>query len=214
MKVLLADDHPLFLDGIASLLRAHDVDVVGTARDGREALEKARLLRPDLILMDIGMPGLSGLEATRRITAEMPHVSVVMLTMSASEENLFEALKNGARGYLLKTDDTSVFFQHLEGLMRGEAPLSAAMASRVLDAFSRLGRAALPPEQQASSSALLSQRQTQVLTLVAEGLTYKEVGARLYLSERTIKYHMGEILERLHLENRKQAVAYARRMNL
>lgn len=213
MKVLLVDDHPLFLDGMQSLLRTRDIDAVATARDGWEGLEKARLLRPDLILMDIEMPGLSGLETTRLIKAEMPRVVIVMLTMSASDENLFEALRNGARGYLLKTDDTDVFFQHMEGLMRGEASLSAALAGRVLDAFIRLDRK--PSMHEALSQATsLSQRQAQVLALVAEGLTYKEVGVRLHLSERTIKYHMGEILERLHLENRKQAIAYARRMNL
>lgn len=214
MKVLPADDHPLFLDGLASLLSVHDMDVVGTARDGREALEKARILLPDLILMDIEMPRLSGLEATRLIKAELPQIKIVMLTMSVSDDDLFEAFKSGACGYLLKTDDTDIFFQHLAGLMRGESPLSAALAGRVLDAFVHLQRTKALDENTSSSAALLSHRQTQVLSLVARGLTYKETGAKLFLSERTIKYHMGEILERLHLENRRQAIEYARRMQL
>ena len=213
MKVLLADDHPLFLEGLRNLLSLRGLEVVGVARDGFDALEKAQRLHPELILMDIQMPGLNGLAATRLIKTEMPDVKVVMLTMSGEDEDLFEAIKSGACGYLLKTEDTEEFFSLLTGLTRGEAPLSPGVASRVLEEFARLAMEsglARPGEK----AEILSGRQIQVLTLVAQGLTYKEVGTKLCLTERTVKYHMGEIIERLHLENRSQAIQYAKSVRL
>ena len=132
--------------------------------------------------------------------------------MSENDEDLFEAIKSGACGYLLKTEDTDKFFELLSGLMRGEVPLSPGLAGRVLKEFARQGRASGSVEQAVEKEEALTPRQIQVLTLVAQGLTYKEVGAKLFLSERTIKYHMGEIIERLHLENRRQVIEYARRM--
>jgi DNA-binding NarL/FixJ family response regulator len=213
MKVLLADDHPLFLDGLGNLLSAHGIEVVGTARDGLEALEQARALRPEVLLMDIHMPRLNGLAALRMIKAERPEIRVVMLTMSAEDDELFEAIANGASGYLLKTQDTDGVFALLQDVARGEVALSPGLASRVLNEFRR--RASVPPgvgEKRPAGS--LSLRETQVLTLVAQGLTYKEVGAKLNLSERTIKYHMGEIVGRLHLESRAQAIEYARRAGM
>lgn len=213
MRVLLADDHPLFLDGLGNLLSAHGIDVVGTARDGLEALERTRALRPDVVLLDIHMPRLNGLAALRMIKAELPETRIVMLTMSAEDEELFEAIANGAGGYLLKTQDTDEVFALLQDVARGEVALSPGLASRVLNEFRR--RASVPPgveEKRLGKS--LSLRETQVLTLVAQGLTYKEVGAKLCLAERTIKYHMGEIVGRLHLENRAQAIEYARRAGM
>jgi DNA-binding NarL/FixJ family response regulator len=208
VKVLLADDHPLFLDGLRNLLISRDFQVVGTARDGLDALEKARALRPDLILMDIHMPRLDGVAAMRLIKAELPEVKVVMLTMSAEDEHLFEAIKSGACGYLLKTQDTEEFFALIRDVARGEAALSPGLAARILSEFGRR------PGQEKPDPALLSTREIQVLTLVAQGLTYKEVGAKLFLGERTIRYHMGEIVSRLHIENRAQAIEYARRTGL
>jgi DNA-binding NarL/FixJ family response regulator len=208
MKVLLADDHPLFLDGLRNLLNSRGFEVLGTARDGLEALEKARALRPDAILMDIQMPRLDGVAALRLIKAELPEIKVLMLTMSAEDENLFEAIKSGACGYLLKTQDTDEFFSLLEDVARGEAALSPGLATRLLHEF---GRA---PAAEEEGRASLSKREIEVLTLVAQGLTYKEAGARLFVSERTIKYHMGEIVERLHMENRGQVLEYARRAGL
>lgn len=212
MKILLVDDHPLFLDGLKTLLTVRGFDVVGTARDGLEAAEKARSLEPDVILMDIEMPRLNGLGATRRIKAERPEVKIVMLTMSASHEDLFEAIKSGAFGYLLKADETDKFLDLLWGLMRGEAPLSPVLAGQVLGEFARQGNARGSAAPAAGKAEPLTPRQTEVLTLVAQGLTYKEVAAKLFLTEPTIKYHMGEIIERLHLENRRQVIEYARRM--
>jgi DNA-binding NarL/FixJ family response regulator len=214
MRTLLVDDHPLFLDGLKNLLTLRGIEVVGTARDGMEALEKARTLLPEIILMDIQMPNLDGLSATRLIKAELPAVKIVMLTMSAEDGDLFEAIKNGACGYLLKTEDTDEFFSLFLGLMRGETPLSPGLANRVLEEFARQAMENKSTKALGAEREVLSARQLQVLTLVAQGLTYKEVGAKLCLAERTIKYHIGEIIERLHLENRSQAIQYARGMRL
>ncbi len=214
MKILLVDDHPLFLDGLKNLLTIRGTEVVGTARDGIEALEKARALRPEVILMDIQMPHLNGLAATRLIKTEQPNVKIVMLTMSGNDEDLFEAIKSGACGYLLKTEETDKFFELLLGLMQGEVPLSPGLASRVLKEFARQPGAGGLVGQAVEKQEVLTARQMEVLTLVAQGLTYKEIGARLFLTEHTVKYHMGEILERLHLENRRQVIEYARSMKL
>ena len=213
MRVLLADDHPLFLDGLKNLLAARGIDVVGAARDGLEALEQVRALRPDVVLMDIHMPRLNGIAATRMIRAELPATRVVLLTMSASDDELFEAVAAGVSGYLLKTQDTGEVFSLLEDVARGEVALSPGLASRILNEFRR--RATAPPEVgEGRPGESLSPRETQVLTLVAQGLTYKEAGAKLCLAERTIKYPMGEIVARLHVERRAQAVEYARRAGM
>jgi DNA-binding NarL/FixJ family response regulator len=213
MKVLLADDHPLFLDGLRNLLSAHGITVAGIAHDGLEALEQARALNPDVVLMDIHMPRLNGLAALRMIKAERPETRIVMLTMSAEDDELFEAIASGASGYLLKTQDTEEVFTLLKDVARGEVALSPGLASRVLNEFRR--RATLPPGvEEKRPAASLSLRETQVLTLVAQGLIYKEVGAKLNLSERTIKYHMGEIVGRLHLDSRAQAIQYAHRAGM
>jgi len=214
MKTLLVDDHPLFLDGLKNLLTLRGIEVVGTARDGMEALEKARTLHPEIILMDIKMPNLDGLAATRLIKAELPDVKIVMLTMSAEDQDLFEAIKCGACGYLLKTLDVDEFFSLFLGMTRGEVPLSPGLASQVLEEFARQAKENKSIKPSEPKEEVLSARQIQVLTLVAQGLTYKEVGAKLFLAERTIKYHIGEIIERLHLENRSQAIQYARGMKL
>jgi len=213
MRVLLVDDHPLFLQGIQDLLSTRGIKVVGTAGDGLEALDKARALRPDVILMDIQMPRCNGLAATRLIKAELPDVKIVMLTVSDEDEDLFDAIKSGASGYLLKSLDVEKFFGLLSGLAQGEAPLSRGLAARILEEFASAHQtgSAGTATQVGEEKTRLTPRQMEVLTLVAQGLTYKEVGAALYLSERTVKYHMGQILKRLHLENRAQVIAYATR---
>lgn len=212
MRVLLVDDHPLFLDGLRNLLAAHGLAVVGTARDGLEALEQARALRPDLVLMDIHMPRLNGLAALRIVKAELPQTRVVMLSMSAADDELFEAIAAGASGYLLKTQDTDEVLALLREVARGEAALSPGLAARVLGEFRR--RAGAAPALGGKPEERLSPRETQVLALVAQGLTYKEVGARLCLSERTIKYHMGEVVARLQVDSRAQAIELARSSGL
>ncbi|MGE5549420.1 MAG: histidine kinase N-terminal 7TM domain-containing protein, partial [Bacteroidota bacterium] len=194
MRVLLVDDHTLFLDGLASLLVANEIEVAGTARDGLEALQKARELKPDIIVMDIQMPRCDGLTATRAIKAEMPRVKIVMLTMAEQDEMLFEAIKSGASGYLLKDLDGDDFVEMLLGLERGEAPLSPGIAGRFLEEFGRMRNeaGAASPEKE-RIDAELTPRQIEILTMTARGMTYKEIGVALGLSERSIKYHMGEI---------------------
>jgi len=218
MKILLADDHGLFLEGLQNLLQAGGYQVVGAARDGLEALELARTLRPDVILMDIRMPRCDGLAATRLLQAELPEIRIVVLTTSAEDADLFEALKSGASGYLLKNLEPNQLFNYLEGLARGEAPLSRELSARLLREFAQqahalenLAVAEVPTEPHRVE---LTQRQREILVLVAEGLSYKEVGAALHVSEHTVKYHMGEAMERLHLNNRAQVVAYALRNGL
>jgi two-component system NarL family response regulator len=222
LRVLLVDDHPLFLEGLHDLLNARGIPVVGTARDGFEALEQARALRPDVIIMDIQMPRCDGLTATRLIKAELPEVKIVMLTVSDSDSDLFEAVRSGAYGYVLKNVEPGQFFELLLNVAHGHAPFSPGLAARVLAEFARQAGAqagcpasSLPAVRSTESSAAtpaLSSRQLQILSLVAEGLTYREVGEALHLSERTIKYHMGEIVRRLHVKNRAQAIAQAPRL--
>ncbi len=218
MRVLLVDDHELFLEGLRNLLTARGVTVVDTASDGLEALAKARALAPDIILMDIEMPRCDGLAATRLIKAELPETKIVMLTMSADEEDLFEAVKSGASGYLLKRLKADKFLEALTTVMEGGAPFSPGMAPKILAAFARQASQPPPagdcPKTPDGDVPELTPRQRQILTLVAQGRTYAEVGEELGLTERTIKYHMGEILERLHLQNRAQVIAFAARVGL
>lgn len=206
IRVLLADDHALFRDGLATILATQpDFEVVGEAGDGLEALVKARELVPDLILMDIEMPGCDGLEATRQIVQELPAVIVVMLTVRGEDEKLFEAIKGGAQGYLLKSIHSRQILDILRGAVRGEAALAPAMASRVLEEFRRLSRR-VPGEQ----SAALTRREQEVLSLVAEGATDPEIANALYLSLNTVKSHMRNILAKLHVSSRQEAALHAR----
>jgi len=206
MRILLADDHPLFLSGLHTLLVARGLTIIGLAHDGEEVLEKARVLLPDVVVMDLKMPKLNGLEALRVLKAEFPNLKVVILTAAEDEAALFEAIKAGASGYLLKSLNANQFCALLAGLLRDEAPLSPGLAARVLEEFGRLANAAAA----SSEWEALSVQQRAILSLAAQGLTYKEIAVRLYLAEKTIKYHMAQILERLHLENRAQAIAYYR----
>ena len=207
-RILLVDDHPLFLDGLRNLLTMRGMQVVGTANDGFEALEAARKMKPDIIAMDIQMPNCNGLEATRLIKAEMPNIKIVMLTTSADEENLFEALQNGASGYLLKAMSIDKFLELLSGLIRGESIFSPGLANRTLELFTR--QKANPIKEPVDMLMELTERQLDVLRLVSQGLMYKEIGSRLFLTERTVKYHIGEILGRLHLKSRREAIDYAK----
>jgi DNA-binding NarL/FixJ family response regulator len=214
MRVLLVDDNALFLEGLGNMLAANDIEVAGTAGSGPEALGKAEELNPDVILMDVQMPGGGGIEATRLIKAKLPEVKVVMLTVSQDDAHLFEAIKAGAAGYLLKGMAKEHFLQQLSGMANGDTPLSPGLAAKILAEFARREAAREAREEAAAKTALLTPRQGEILGFVAGGLTYKEVGDRLGISEAAIKYHMGEITARLQLENKSQAVAFAAKQGL
>lgn len=215
MNVLLVDDHRLLLEGLSNLLEAHGIGVAGAARDGNEGVEFARALRPEVILMDIRMPNCDGLTATRRIKAEWPAAKIIILTTSNEDEDLFEAVRCGAYGYLLKSMDADELVESLEGVTQGTPPFSPGLAAKLIDEFARLSAHPGPaPQPGAQAADALTPRQREVLALVAQGLSYKEVGAQLNLSPRTIKYHMAEIMEKLHLEHRAQVLAHAGRAGL
>lgn len=214
MKILLVDDHALFRESLQNLLTVHGYQVVGTASDGLDALEKARRLHPDLILMDIEMPGCDGITATRLIKAEMPDIKIMMLTVAQQDEALFESFKSGASGYLLKSSRASQLMSHLTQLAEGQIALSPGLADKILEEFARMGRLLESNSEQVMDMVNLTDRQREILTLIAQGMTYEEIGKTVCLSERTIRYHMGEIIDRLHLENRSQVIAYAARIGL
>src|SRR3990172_2399061 len=206
MRVLLADDHPLFRKGLASLLSTEKgFKVVGEAQDGVEALNKAQDLKPDLVLMDIYMPGGNGLEATRRIKEALSSVKVVILTVSEEDKNLFEAIKCGAHGYLAKKIEPGELFEMLRGVSRGEAPISRSTAAKILKEFAE--QASRGREEPAEEKLSLKER--EVLELVTRGLTNKEIGNKLGITENTVKNHLKNILDKLHLENRVQAATFA-----
>jgi DNA-binding NarL/FixJ family response regulator len=228
LRVLLVDDHSLFLEGLRNLLVSEGIDVVGLAHDGLDALAQARRLHPDVILMDIQMPRCNGVSATRLIKAELPECKVVMLTISEDEQDLFEAVKSGASGYLLKRLDAADFFTYLAELQEGHPPFSPGLAEKILNEFSHPTVQPEIPTAQCNTSAVqadharanesqaipLSPRQLQILTLVAQGQTYSQVAITIGIAERTVKYHMAEILDRLHLQNRAQVISYAAQSGL
>jgi DNA-binding NarL/FixJ family response regulator len=206
-RVLLVDDHVLFRKGIASILAGRPgLDVVGEASNGFEAQEKARETMPDIILMDVHMPGCSGLDAVAAIKREMPHVGIIMLTVSEDEEDLFTAIKNGAQGYLLKNLNPDDLFEMLDTVRRGEAGLTTAMMARVLDEFRRQPRR---EDTQQPAQEQLTPRELEVLQQVAKGATNKAIAETLFISENTVKIHLRNILDKLHLQNRIQAATYA-----
>ena len=209
VRVLLADDHPLFRNGVASLLATRDYVVVGQAGSGAEAVQLAEALKPDLILMDIRMPGLNGLAATRLIKTRQPEARIVILTVSEEDADLFEAIKSGAAGYLLKSLDSGQFFELLEAVMRGEPGITPDLAAKILREFARPQTTAVEPGPDD-----LTPREREVLGLVAQGATNAEIAAQLAVSENTVKFHMKNILQKLHARNRAEVVAYALRSGL
>jgi DNA-binding NarL/FixJ family response regulator len=208
MRVLVADDHSLFRDGIISLLEAAGFDVVGQVGDGQAAIEAALRLCPDLVLLDIAMPQMSGLEALRLIKAELPEAQVVMLTVSDDDDDLLKAIESGAHGYLLKDLSADEFFEMLDGLQRGEAAMTRRTTTRLMKGFTGLShqRANLPPG--------LTQREIETLQLVAEGMSNKAIAEALSISENTVKYHVKNILQKLGVQNRTEAVTCAVRTGL
>jgi len=229
IRMLLADDHRLLRESLAGLFEARGMVVVGQADSGPEAVALARATVPDVVLMDLSMPGGGGLEATRLIKAVLPATSVVILTASEDEADLFEAVKSGAQGYLLKSYDPATVIQLVEAAARGEPALTPQLASRILVEFARgasfettaagepapprppRSRADVPEELRVEP---LTAREVEVLECLVTGMTNREIAARLIVSENTVKYHLRNILQKLHLQNRSQVVAFALRHGL
>jgi DNA-binding NarL/FixJ family response regulator len=210
MQILIADDHALFRDGLRSLLEAHGVDVVAEARTGQEAVDLAGVHRPDVVLMDLAMPEMDGLAATRLISANLPEIRVVVLTASEQDADLFEAIKSGAQGFLPKDLESAQLFALLDGVMRGEPALTPALARKVLAELARPSATRSEPAGQA-----LTDREQDVLELLVAGVTSnRDLALRLFVSENTVKYHLRNILDKLHVQNRAQVIAYAMRHNL
>jgi len=206
-SVLLVDDHILFRDGLLGLFdQWDDFKVIGEAANGAEAIEFCEKSRPDLVLMDITMPGMDGLEATQNIRKRFPLIRVVLLTVSEDEKNLFRALELGTHGYILKNTPARRFRDMLRGVMNGEAAVSGPVAARIFDRFScRSTQSNATGDYQEK----LSDRELEILQYVAEGLSNTEIAEKLFISEATVKKYLCIILDKLHLKNRVQAAVYA-----
>ena len=212
MNVLIADDHALFRDSLRVLLKQRGINVIAEASTGREAVLMAQRFRPDVVLMDLNMPELGGLAAARLICAEMPEVKVVILTASSEDEDLFEAIKSGAKGYLLKDLPADKFLRHLEGLALGEPALTPRLAQRLLNEFAR---PKTPSAKKDDDPDALTSREMEVLETMVDGVTTNRTLAKHFgVSENTIKFHVRNILDKLHVHNRAQVVSFALRHGL
>jgi DNA-binding NarL/FixJ family response regulator len=208
VRILIADDHPLFRDGLRSLLQVAGHQVVGEARNGLEAIELAKALAPDLVLMDVSMPELDGISATRRLTAEVAGVKVIILTASEDDARLFEAMRAGAQGYLLKNLEAEDFFSLLDRAEQGEPAFTPGLARRLLQEFAKPAE----PAPSAEDPDTLTGREREVLELMVEGITSnRRLAKQLNVSENTIKFHVRNILDKLRLHNRAEVIGYALR---
>ena len=214
IRILLVDDQPLFRGAIAALIAGQDdLEVVGEAENGLEAVEKAHELDPDLVVMDVEMPVMDGVEATRLIREQRPAVKVVMLTVSESDDHVFDAIRLGAHGYLLKDLRPEQLFDRIRSVMRNETPLSPAIAGRLLEEI-RTGVTTRSSSATTPEEPSITPRELEILQLVAEGMSNKEIGKKLYITEGTVKNHVHNALEKLHMKNRIQAAAYITRQGL
>lgn len=210
IKTLIVDDSAMARRGIRTVLEKDAAfEVIGEAAVGWEALEKAAALMPDLVLMDVRMPGMNGIEATRRIKARLPYVTVVMLSVSNDVQDFFEAIRSGAQGYLLKDMQPDQWVEYLRGVMRGDAPVSPELAEQLLREFQK-GRAQRTLDD-GDEGMPLTDREFEVLGKVAEGLSNAEIAEALYISEPTVKNHLRNIMAKLHLRNRVELVSHAYR---
>jgi DNA-binding NarL/FixJ family response regulator len=206
IRVLIADDHPLFRDGLAALLNdGPDTELSGAATTGTEAIDLARETQPDVVVMDLHMPRLNGIEATRRIVADSPHIAVLVLTMFDDDDSIFSALRAGARGYLLKGADREEIRCAIHAAANGEIIFGAHLATRMLSYFTATPAAAPPPV-----FPQLTDREREVLELVAQGRANTAIAARLGLSHKTIRNHVSNILTKLQVADRAQAIIQAR----
>ncbi|MFN8486063.1 MAG: response regulator transcription factor [Caldilineaceae bacterium] len=209
MKILIVDDHVLFREGLASLLSGQpDITVVGQASSVQEATALANELQPDLVLMDFGLPDGTGLDATKAILAIRPETKIVFLTVHEDDERLFEAIRTGAKGYLLKNVHVTKLLTFLRGVEHGEVALMPAMTNRILHEFARLAET---PKSSSSALETLSAREVEVMRLLATGATNQEIAERLFISENTVKNHVRSILAKLDLKSRRQVAHYLRR---
>jgi len=214
IRILLVDDHDLFREGLAGIISTQpDLQVIGEAGDGLEAIVKARELKPDLIMMDIQMPGCDGLEATQKIKRELPDTVIVMLTVRDEEEKLFEAIRSGAQGYLLKNIRSHDLLDGLRGAMRGEAAIPPILAGRMLEEFRRLSQYE-PREAIRDELAMLTLREKDVLSLVSQGKSDKEIATLLSISLHTVKSHLRNILAKLQVNSRREAAWLAKNKGL
>lgn len=212
LRVLIVDDHALFRQGLQTVLdQEADIEVVGEAGDGQQAVQQAQELMPDVVLMDIRMPGRSGIDAAQRIKDSVPHAKILMLTISDEEVDLFDAIKAGASGYLLKEIPVDEIADAVRSVAAGQSRISPSMATKLLQEFSAMSK---HEPKEMPSAPRLTDREMQVLKLVAEGLGNRDIAERLYISENTVKNHIRNILEKLHLHSRMEAVVYAVREKL
>ena len=202
MRILIVDDHPITRDALAALLGQHGFDVVGQAGDGEAAIGLARSLDPQLVLLDLSMPGISGLEALPRIREAAPGCEVVVLTASGTEENLLSAIRGGAAGYLLKSEPPERIAEFLRGVGDGEAALSGEVARRLLEEVREGGTRGVPDE----IALALSAREVEVLLLLDEHLGTDEIAARLFISEHTVRSHVKSLLRKLNVSSRREAL--------
>lgn len=208
--MLIVDDHVLFREGLASIIRAEpDMEIAGLAGTVRDAVEMAGRIKPDIILMDFTLPDGTGAEATRLILGAHSICNIIFLTMTDEDENLFAAIRSGAKGYLLKDMHPSKLISAIRSVYKGESALSRAMTLRVMKELSHTKKA-----DSAQASPTLTRRELDVLQSIATGKTNQEIGKELFLSENTVKYHVHSILEKLRLKDRREAVAFARERGL
>jgi two-component system NarL family response regulator len=213
IRVLLVDDHALFRRGLLLVLESEDgIEVVGEAEDGEEAIRKAEELAPDVVLMDVRMPRVSGIEATQRLAESLPTTRIIVLTVSDEEDDLYEAIKAGATGYLLKEISIEEVADAVRAVMQGQTLISPSMASKLIAEFANLSKVA--SQRTSVPAPRLTDRELDVLRLVAQGLTNREVAEQLFIAENTVKNHVRNILEKLHLHSRMEAVVYAVREKL
>ena len=207
LRVIIADDHTLFRKGLVSMFAERDdMQVIGDVENGQAAVEMARALSPDLVLMDVHMPGCDGITAVQVIKKEMPKIKVVMLSAFDDDDDLFAAIKNGANGYLLKNIPPSRFFKLLRGVVKGEAAISGVLADRILRIFRASEEGTRPVDIVREP---LTPREVDTLELLVQGKTNKEIAEALSVSENTVKRHLVDIMDKLHLENRIQLAVYA-----
>jgi DNA-binding NarL/FixJ family response regulator len=213
IRVLIADDHALFRRGLQMVLEQEpDISVVGEAGDGQEAVEKAGETMPDVVLMDVRMPKRGGIEATKAIKELMPHIKILMLTISDEEADLYDAIKAGANGYLLKEVSIEEVGNAIRSVQTGQSLISPSMASKLLSEFATMVKRA--DEKQSAPQPRLTDREMEVLKLVAKGRNNRDIAKELFISENTVKNHIRNILEKLHLHSRMEAVVYAVREKL